>query len=342
MNQKPGQLVISLDFELFWGVRDHRKLHEYRDTLLGVRQAIPAMLELFEEYGIRASWATVGFLFCNTKDELLATLPRRLPAYHHLEMSPYAHIAHIGENEEEDPYHYAPSLIDAIAAAPGQEIASHTYSHYYCMEEGQDALDFEADLRAAVEIARHRGIMLRSLVFPRNQVRRDYLGICHRLGISAYRGNPGVWPYEAHPYEKNTALRRAGRMIDSLAPLTGNGCVANGTPMSRQPVNVPATRYFRPLAGRHRMLCALQRRRLFGELDYAARTGGIFHLWWHPHNFGLNLRAQLDELRTLLDRFDGWRRLERMESVTMHEVVAGKGQDIWDSADSQVRRQRHG
>lgn len=46
--QNSGGFVISLDFELHWGVRDHRSVDEYRPNLLGVRQALPAMLELFE------------------------------------------------------------------------------------------------------------------------------------------------------------------------------------------------------------------------------------------------------------------------------------------------------
>ena len=70
-----GALVISLDFELHWGVRDSRTLDSYRANLLGVRQAIPAMLELFAARGIHATWATVGILFCRNKKELEDTLP---------------------------------------------------------------------------------------------------------------------------------------------------------------------------------------------------------------------------------------------------------------------------
>ena len=59
-----GALVISLDFELHWGVRDKRPVDgPYRENLLGAREAIPQMLDLFEEFGVAATWATVGFLF---------------------------------------------------------------------------------------------------------------------------------------------------------------------------------------------------------------------------------------------------------------------------------------
>ena len=58
-----GTLVVSLDFELFWGMLDVCTLDEYRENVLGGRKAIPQMLQLFEKYNIHATWAAVGFLF---------------------------------------------------------------------------------------------------------------------------------------------------------------------------------------------------------------------------------------------------------------------------------------
>jgi hypothetical protein len=76
-----GAFVISLDFELMWGVRDKRTIADYGCNILGVRQAVPALLDLFATRQIACTWATVGFLFCADKDELMASLPARLPAY---------------------------------------------------------------------------------------------------------------------------------------------------------------------------------------------------------------------------------------------------------------------
>ena len=58
-----GAFVISLDFELFWGVRDSQSLADYGPNVLGVRQAIPALLEVFREYDVRAIFAIVGMIF---------------------------------------------------------------------------------------------------------------------------------------------------------------------------------------------------------------------------------------------------------------------------------------
>ena len=76
-----GRLIVSLDFELFWGMLDVTTLDAYREHVLGGREAIPKMLALFQEYGIHATWATVGFLFGENPEDLREYLPERGPSY---------------------------------------------------------------------------------------------------------------------------------------------------------------------------------------------------------------------------------------------------------------------
>ena len=109
---KKGNFVISLDFEIYWGVRDVLQLDQYRNHLLGVRNAIPGMLQLFATYDIHATFATVGFLFFKDRDELITGLPGRKPKYTNPHLSPYeGHFDQVGKNVEEDPFHFAPALI---------------------------------------------------------------------------------------------------------------------------------------------------------------------------------------------------------------------------------------
>src|SRR6187402_3567822 len=127
--------TISLDFELMWGVRDHRTIDDYGQNILGARKAIGEMLKLFDKYDIHVTWATVGLLFYDDKKTLLGDLPTKLPSYTKQVYSPYPSLDGIGENEQSDPYHFGLSLIKQIQAVPFQEISTHTYSHYYCLEE---------------------------------------------------------------------------------------------------------------------------------------------------------------------------------------------------------------
>ena len=76
-----GKFVISLDFELFWGVRDQVEIEDYGENIKGVHSVIPRMLETFSQYRIRATFAIVGFLFFENKLELLNNLPEKLPEY---------------------------------------------------------------------------------------------------------------------------------------------------------------------------------------------------------------------------------------------------------------------
>src|SRR5664279_2599614 len=126
-----GTFVVSLDFELYWGVRHIVSLEDYRDNLLGVRQVVPLLLSIFAEYGIHATWATVGFLFFETKEELLAALPTEWPQYADERLNPYRVLDDLGNDEDADPFHFAGTLVRQIARADGQELATHTFSHYY-------------------------------------------------------------------------------------------------------------------------------------------------------------------------------------------------------------------
>ena len=74
-----GVFVISLDFELYWGVRHLPLVAKYLGNLRGARAAVVALLKLFAEYEIHATWATVGFLFCDgtgALQEFATTLDR--------------------------------------------------------------------------------------------------------------------------------------------------------------------------------------------------------------------------------------------------------------------------
>src|SRR5271163_1091631 len=128
-----GALVISLDFELHWGMRDHTPVDPaVTRTLVASRSMVVTLAELFARREVRATWATVGLLFATTGAEARALSPATRPAYRMARLDPYPEP--IGPTEDEDPLHLAGSLVDRVASFPGQELASHTFSHYYCLE----------------------------------------------------------------------------------------------------------------------------------------------------------------------------------------------------------------
>lgn len=314
-----GALVLSLDFELRWGLGDFQGAGEhYQAHLLGARTAIPRLLDLFAEFEVAATWATVGLLFARSRQELEQCAPAVRPRYADPSLSPYQEP--IGAGETDDPLHFAPSLIRTIQGYPRQEIGTHTFSHYYCLEPGQTRAAFAADLRSALAIARTYRLRLRSLVFPRNQVNRDYLPLLADAGIVAYRGNPRAWMYQASA--ANRSIRRAGRLADTYLPVAGPHLT--GWDEVQEPnglCNVPASFFLRPYTPRLRRLEGLRRQRLVQSIRAAARERKIAHLWWHPHNFGVHTDENLAFLRGLLAVFAAERERRGLRSLSMAEVA---------------------
>jgi peptidoglycan/xylan/chitin deacetylase (PgdA/CDA1 family) len=317
---RPGAFVVSLDFEIHWGVRDVAPADgPYRRNLLGVRQAIPRMLELFEEYDVAATWATVGFLFARDEEELKAMSPGLRPRYENRALDPYAE--EVGTDEGDDPLHYGSSLLKLIRAAPRQEIASHTFSHYYCREPGQTKATFEADLAAAVEIAAARGITLKSLVVPRNQVNPEYLEALPRHGFTSYRSNPER-ALHADPWLQGGIVKRAARLLDNYVPVAPKNLASwDDVRVDDKLCRVPASFFLQPYTPSRARFDGARAARLVGAARHAAKRGEIFHLWWHPHNFGTHLDENIAFLRKVLEGFRVLRDSQGMRSVTMAEVA---------------------
>jgi hypothetical protein len=62
--------------------------------------------------------------------------------------------------------------------------------------------------------------------------------------------------------------------------------------------------------------------RIMRAMSRAARRSRVFHLWWHPHNFGTNLRQNMAMLAVVLEHFDTLRRTRGMRTLTMAEAAA--------------------
>ncbi|HIB66525.1 MAG TPA: hypothetical protein EYO33_15775 [Phycisphaerales bacterium] len=316
---KYGIFVISLDFELYWGVRDKRSLDSYKSHLLNTPGAVLSTLNLFRRYDIHATWATVGALFLSSQEEFLATASAR-PGYRDSNLCPYAYAEK--QKSLDPPYHFAPDLIESIASQPGQEIGTHTFSHYYCAEEGASPSSFSRDIQQARRTAEKMGIPLRSIVFPRNQWREEFLPSLKEARIGSFRGNPPHWAYRSAAESEQSLPRRAFRLIDSYLNLTGHHTFA--PPRARQGLmDVPASAFLRPYSRKLACFEPLKIKRIQDSLTIAARRREGYHLWWHPHNFGSHLEENLANLETILATFDQLRNSYGMISRNMLEVEQG-------------------
>ncbi len=323
---KHGYLVISLDFELFWGMFDKVTLDQYGANVAGERTAIPRMLSLFQSHGIHATWATVGMLMTRNKRELLSLLPppHLQPTYEDMRVSAYEYIktAHIGDDEHSDIYHFGPSLVKAIQETPHQEIANHTFSHYYCIDgRANDATIFARDLDAHATIARTYDIETESIVFPRNQMNEEALRVCTNKGIQSYRGNENHPLYRPRKDTEQSLFIRGVRLLDHYCNLSGHHTYPLPRVRVGFPLNIPASRFMRPWNKSLQIFEWLRLRRIKNSMTHAAKKREIFHLWWHPHNLGINQEQNFKNLEEILNHFEDLKHKYRFESASMHDVA---------------------
>ncbi|MFC7080006.1 polysaccharide deacetylase family protein [Halorussus caseinilyticus] len=184
-----GSVVLSLDAELAWGFHDREAMPEDRVTT--ARESWLRLLELFDDYGVPATWAVVGHLLLDSCDGEHADHPAAEDGW--FDRDP-------GTWEGRDEQWYGAKLIDAIEDADADhEVGSHTFSH---VEMGHTTREIaSAEMRTCVELAERRGLSVDSVVYPRNYVgHRDVLAA---YGVKSYRGTqPRRW------YDRGSSGRR--------------------------------------------------------------------------------------------------------------------------------------
>lgn len=280
---------------MYWGVCHSRSLESYKENLDGVYTAIPKILDQFTKYKISATWATVGMIMCENYNEWKDLLPAKLPSYNKL-ISPYDLKLLVKKNPK---YFFALPLVKKILNTSRQEIACHTYSHLCCGEEGITIDQFRSDIRCAVKLAEKKNIELKSIVLPRNQVIGKYLTCLNEFGIEVYRGNPKNFLYTNGHNPKGWFISRIIRAIDHYLPIT-NLLSNSSKEIYENLINCPATIFLRPYSRRLSFLEPMKIRRIKNLMTKAALNKKDFHLWFHPHNFGVNIEQNILNLEKIL------------------------------------------
>jgi hypothetical protein len=191
---------------------------------------------------------------------------------------------------------YARDLIEAIrVAAPRQEIGSHSYAHIYFDTTTREAV--RDDLEAAARVHREYGLDFSTFVFPRNGV--AYLDELARVGIKVFRSEDVGWHTRLAPIGQSA--RRLGNLVDKIVPIPPSLVKPRRHPGGL--VELPSSMLLMGRNGPRRLIQpkALEAKAAIG-LRAAARTGGVFHLWFHPSNFYYDTERQLGVLEAILDR----------------------------------------
>lgn len=295
-----GNFIISLDFELLWGLAgwDCNSIAAYSPRIKNSVTSVEKIINLFNRYNLKCTIAVVGAMACNGKSDYLSKIGNKYPDYKNKEFSSYESILPLMEKYPKE-FFYIPHFIELLNNNSAVELASHTFSHFYCLEEGSKPEDFEADLIAMKSLYPS----LKTIIFPRNQVNSDYLQLCQKYGFTHYRGKLDHALYLPQKTTNRYSLKGAMRFLDTYLPISGNQTFKTTQCTHSNLKNIPESCFLRPYSSKLSFLDGMKLRRIKSGMTYAAKHGRSFHIWWHPHNFGLKLSENLMFLEKICEHY---------------------------------------
>ena len=211
------------------------------------REYLPPLLDLFDQFSVPVTWATVGHLFLEKCDRTNGRAHSDLPRPPYFENEFWRYAQGPPPDYHQGPAWYAPDLIRSILSAKVKhEVACHTFSHIDCSEIHCPPEVMDSELDQCQRLATSLGIKLRSFVFPTN-LAGNFISL-KKHGIIAYRWHNG--------YELDVPRR------DEL----GLWQIPGGV-LREKPEGWPADAWIN----------ALQK-----SVDKALETRTVLHLWFHP------------------------------------------------------------
>jgi len=309
-----GVFIVSVDTELGWGCTSLRDLVRYIPRLKQTRSAISAILEMCERYQVSFTWALVGALLLNHDN----THQKRkiIPAH-----IPWAVNHHSGNHEVplDDTYlWYGRDIVDTIRnCRAAQEIGCHSFFHISYNEKNCSVGAAASDLEHCRMAFEALGLAYTTFVFPFNKV--GHLTLLPPHGFICYRGA------ELNTQSRPNFLTPFLRTFRLLYRLFAGPSAFRPTMKCRELVNIQASMLFRVPEIKSlkvwRIILNLQVRSAKQGLLKAARTGKVFHLWFHPYQFGHRTTQMLEALDEILALAFRLRSGNKLEVLTMGQLA---------------------
>lgn len=311
---KKGKFILSLDFELFWGFGgfDDRFLNSYKRNVTNALTALDKILQICGEYEIKVTVAFVGAMSLSSRSQFLKEYIS--PSFINKSLSSHNLISKYSDIITEDLL-FCSDKINSLKNNSLVELASHTFSHYYCLEYGQTSEEFSRDLEYGYKL----NGQMNSIIFPRNQVSDDYLKNCEEYGFTHYRGFIPDWLWKPEATTSKYSIKGMFRLFDTYFPITGQRTYKAPTHCGGI-INVPGSIFLRPYNQKLAFLEPLKIRRITSSMEVAAHKGECFHLWWHPHNYGANMEKNLSQLEQICRKYKELNSKYGYSSAFMKEI----------------------
>jgi hypothetical protein len=139
------------------------------------------------------------------------------------------------------------------------------------------------------------------------------------------RSNPLDWFWHIESTQRESVWKRLNRGLDAYFPVGKKNTYKIDSLQVREgfPLCIPASRLLRPYNPKELFLNDFKINRICDEMSRAARQGEVYHLWWHPHNFGRYPSESLRGLERILENYESCRDKWGMGSMNMGEIVEG-------------------
>jgi hypothetical protein len=312
MLKSNGNFYLSFDFEKFWGVSDLGVDSPYiNSNIKNVDSVFPSILEFLDEYGVAATFATVGLLFSNRND--ISEFKNYNIPYINTQLNPFINLDKILKLE--DRIIFGGNALDMLLKNKKHEIASHTFSHFYCLEKNVTISDFENDLINFKNITNQYDT--KTLIFPRNQYNPKFIPVLKKYGYKFLRvNNESSFIYKTRV--NSPFYIRLLRLIDRYFPISK---ISVSKIIEKDEVFLQNdSRFFAPYIRKLSFLEPFKVNRIKNEMTFCAKNNLDYHLWTHPHNFGANSLQMLDQFKLILKHYKFLHDLYGFNSKKMNQI----------------------
>lgn len=296
-----ARFILSFDCEGKWGMADDAAMAS-NNPINGdsLTKAYTQIFEILERHKIAATFALVGLFaggyeqYVDSRGELLDSEPHR----DWLKVPERSFAAGF-----QDGWFY-PELVNQIKARGNHEIASHSFTHLPLHNGGVAEKSFLTELKFVNQWKAQNSLELSTFIYPRNQIKFeeqlsnfDFLGYrqCD-IQNSAYASRFQILQDECN----------IGRKSDKHS-------------VSTRPIAIPPGTFLNWRHGPRRIIPKwVTLKRWSNVLDHAVFSGGVAHLWLHPHNL-ITARGQVELFEDAISRVAKAQNSGLIKSVTQAE-----------------------
>lgn len=303
MTQK-GTVVISIDCEYAWGAYDRNYFNRLKPVLERVDETIDMVLTIMSRYSVPGTWAIVSHLVYDCR-------PNSVICQHLENLTSYTPPCKSNLPER---LWYRPDIVGRILKADAaHEIAGHGF-HHLVLDERTVPKAARIEIRATRDLLQSlSGRPIISYIHPRNIL--GHLHLLWQYNIHVVRGSTrSLTSHRLVP----TSVTRLNRLLSEYAGTAPH--LVSPIELESGVVRVPGSKQIKPRRSWWRVLPEhTEVKRIKRGIERTITEGGIFHIWFHPHDLVSSEDKSLDIFKTTIKLISDHRDAGALEVVTLSE-----------------------